>query len=192
MLLCGTIAQLKSVNCNSLKIGNEIINFSSKVKNLGLFLENNLSMDCAVSHIRKCFYLELRKIVLLRSYINEDATEKLVLSFVISRLDYCNSLFYNMTNDNIQKLQLIQNHAARLVKQAPKRSSASALLKQLHWLPVKQRITYKIAVLTYNCLYDDASPHYLKDLISKYVPPRALRSSDKKLLVALKKNLETF
>ena len=120
MLLCGTIAKLNSINCNSLKIGDEIINFSSKVKNLGVFLENNLSMDCAVSHIRKCCYLELRKIAQLRSYINEDATVKLVLSFVISRLDYCNSLFYNMSDENIQKLQLIQNHAARLVKKPPK------------------------------------------------------------------------
>ena len=97
-----------------------------------------------------------------------------------------------MSDENIQKLQLIQNHAARLVKKAPKRSSASALLMQLHWLPVKQRIIYKIAVLTYNCLYDDASPQYLKDLISKYIPTRTIRSSDKNLLVVPRKKLITF
>ena len=126
------------------------------------------------------------------SYIDENAAEKLVLSFVISRLDYCNSLFYNMSNENIKKLQLIQNHAARLVKKAPKRSSATSLLLSLHWLPVRQRIMYKIAVITYNCLYDDAAPQYLKDLITQYVPPRALRSSQKNLLLVKKTNLKTF
>ena len=97
-----------------------------------------------------------------------------------------------MSLGNVQKLQLIQNYAARLVKQAPKRSSASLLLSQLHWLPVKKRIVYKIAVLTYNCLYDNASPVYLKDLISNYVPTRSLRSADKNLLVKPKRKLKTF
>lgn len=192
LLLCGTHSKLNSVQAKSVKIGNEVINYSKKVKNLGMFFENNLSMNCAVSHIRKCCYLELRKIAHLRSYINEDAAKTLVLSFVISRLDYCNSLFYNMTNENIHKLQLVQNHAARLVKRAPKRSSASSLLKELHWLPVKQRIIYKIAVLVYNCLYDDNSPLYLKELINIYIPQRTLRSSQKHLLVKPLTNLKTF
>ena len=77
-----------------------------------------------------------------------------------------------MSNENVQKLQLDQNHAARLVKRLPKHSSVSSLLIGLHWLPVKQRINFKIGVLTYNCLYDDESPDYLKDLISKYTPSR--------------------
>ena len=73
-------------------------------------------MDNAVSHLRKSCYLELRKIANIRSYLSDAATLKLVLSLVISKLDYCNSLFYNMSLENIHKLQLIQNHAPRLVK----------------------------------------------------------------------------
>ena len=112
ILLCGTNARLKSVHPNSLKIGNNIIDFSPKVKNLGMCLENNLSMDHAVSHLRKSCYLELRKIANIPSYLSDSATQKLV----ISKLDYYNSLFHNMNLENIHKLQLIQNHAARLVK----------------------------------------------------------------------------
>ena len=97
-----------------------------------------------------------------------------------------------MSNENVQKLQLVQNHAARLVKRLPKHSSASSLLIDLHWLPVKQRIIYKIGVLTYNCLYVDESPDYLKDLISNYTPSRSLRSSNKNLLIEAKNNLATF
>ena len=92
ILLCGTNARLRSVRPNLLKIGNNIIYFSPQVKNLGMCLENNLSMDHAVSHLRKSCYLELRKIANIRSYLSDAATLKLVLSLVISKLDYCNSL----------------------------------------------------------------------------------------------------
>ena len=99
-----------------------------------------------------------------------------------------------MSQENVQKLQVLQNNAARLVKRVdkPKLSSASALLFALHWLPVKKRIVYKIAVLTYNCLYDKASPEYLKDLIVRYDPDRSLRSICKNLLVVKKTKLKTF
>ena len=177
ILLCGTNARL-----NSLQIGNNIIDFSPKVKNLGMCLENNLSMDHAVSQSRKSCYLELRKIANIRSYLSDAATLKLVLSLVIPKLDYCNSLFYNMSLENIHKLQLIQNHAARLVKKASKRSSAKLLLKDLHWLPVKDRIIYKIAVLVFNIINNNSSPSYLRELITVYTPQtqRSLRSSQKK------------
>ena len=115
-------------------------------------------MDNAVSHLRKSCYFELRKIANIRSYLSDAATLKLVLSLVISKLDYCNSLFYSMILENIHKLHLIQNHAARLVKKASKRSSTKLLLKDPHWLPVQDGIIYKIAVLVFN------TPHKLRDL----------------------------
>ena len=183
ILICGTNARLKSVRPNSLKIGNNIIDFSPKVKKtLGLCLENNLSMDNAVSHLRKSCHLELRKTANIRSYLSDAATLKLVLSLVISKLDYCNFLFYNMSLKNIHKPHLIQNHAARLVKKASKRSSAKLLLKDLHWLPVKDRIIYKITVLAFNIINNNSSPFYLRELIRVYNPQtqRSLRSSQKK------------
>ena len=194
ILLCGTNARLKPVHPNSLKIGNNIIDFSPKVKNLGMCLENNLSMDHAVSHLRKSCYVELRKIANIRSYLSDAATLKLVLSLVISKLDYCNSLFYNMSLENIHKLQPIQNHAARLVKKASKRSSAKLLLKDLHWLPVKDRIIYKSAVLVFKIINNNSSPSYLRELITVYTPQtqRSLRSSQKSLLEVPRKNLKTF
>ena len=73
-------------------------------------------MDNAVLHLRKSCYLEFRKIANIRSYLSDAATQKRVSSLVISKLDYYNSLFYNMSLENIHKFQLIQNHAVRLVK----------------------------------------------------------------------------
>ena len=115
ILLCGTNGRLKSVRPNSLKISNNITDFSSKVKkNLGMCLENKLSVDNAVSHLRKSCYLELRKIANIRSYLSDAATQKLVLSLAISKLDYCNFLFYNMSLENIHKLQLIKKKCSPL------------------------------------------------------------------------------
>ena len=84
---------------------------------------------------------------------------------MLSKLDYCNCLFYGMSNDNFHKLQLIQNHAARLVKRVHKRSSASCLLKELHWLPIKYRVMYKVSLIVFKCLNTSEFPSYLKDLI---------------------------
>ena len=100
-----------------------------------------------------------------------------------------------MTEENVKRLQLIQNfqnHAARVVKNASKSCSASSLLFSLHWLPIKKRIVYKIAILTYNCLNDIDAPKYLKDMIEVYVPSRTLRSCKQSLLVVPKKNLKTY
>ena len=133
-------------------------------------------MDHAVSHLRKSCYLELRKIANIRSCLSDAATLKVVLFIVIFKLDYCNSLFYNMSLENIHKLQLIQNHAARLVKKASERSSSKLLLKDLHWLPVKDCIINKIAVLVFNII--SSSPSYLREIIRVYTPQtqRSLRS----------------
>ena len=130
-------------------------------------------------HTNSC-YFELRKIAHLRPLISEEATKQLVIAFVISKLDYCNSLFCSMTNGNIEKLQKIQNHAARLIKKVPKRQSITPVLKDLHWLPVKARFQYKTAIFVYQSLNDELYPSYMKEMLTPYVPSRPLRSSVKK------------
>ena len=149
-------------------------------------------MNCHVSYIRKCCYFEIRKIAHLRPFIDEKSTEKLVVSLVLSKLDYCNSLFYNMTNQNFYKLQLVQNHAARLIKKQPKTSSASLLLKELHWLPIKFRVSFKISLIVFKCLNDENFPSYLSELLTIYTPSRTLRSLDTNLLVKPLMKLTTF
>ena len=103
------------------------------------------------------------------------------LGIVAACLDYCNSLLHGTSSDNLPNLQVTQNALARVVCQAARTCSATELRRQLHWLPVKQRINYKLAVLTYKAR-QSGSPSYLASLISDYVPSRSLRSSDKLLL----------
>ena len=138
-------------------------------------------MESQLNHVCKLSYLELRRLAHLRSYLNMDAMKKLMSAFVLSRLDYCNSLFAGLSNDKITKLQRIQNNAARLVLKQPKRHHISPLLKDLHWLPIKARIDYKVALLCFKCLSNNA-PAYKKDLIVPYTPARMLRSSSSNLL----------
>ena len=107
--------------------------------------------------------------------------KKLVSAFVLSRLDCCNSLFAGLSNDKITKLQRIQNNAERLVLKQHKRHLISPLLKNLHWLPIKARIDYKVALLCFKCMNNNA-PAYIKDLIVPYTPARMLRSSSSNLL----------
>ena len=141
-----------------------------------VFIDNGLSMESQLNHVCKLSYLELRRLAHLRPYLNMDAMKKLVSAFVLSRLDYCNSLFAGLSNDKITKLQRIQNNAARLELKQPKLHHIRPLLKDLHWLPIKARIDYTVALLCFKCLNNN-SPVYIKDLIVPYTPARMLRSS---------------
>ena len=104
------------------------------------------------------------------------ANSSLVHSFVSSTLDYCNALLYGCAKHLLDKLQKIQNFAARVVMGGRKYDHVKPLLKALHWLPVAQRIDFKIALLTYKCL-NGFAPKYLVDLLEVQESCRALRSN---------------
>ena len=88
----------------------------------------------------------------------------------------------NLPKYQIKNLQKLQNHAARVIFRKSVREHAMPLLMDLHWLPVTARIDYKIALIIYKCL-NNLSPSYMSELISKYVPSRALKSGGSSLIV---------
>ena len=104
----------------------------------------------------------------------------IAVALVQSRLDYCNSLFFNMSCLNISKLQRVQNLAARLALN-DWCSPIQQIFVNLPWLPIQARIKFKICNLTYKLLSEN-QPANLRSLITSYVPPRLLRSSDQCLL----------
>ena len=183
---------LSQVNISEVLIDSEKILVSKSAKNLGVILDSNLNMNQAVASVRRSCYLELRKISNIRHILTEETVKMLVLACVISKLDYCNSLFYNITEENMTKLQQVQNHAARLIMKKKKRDSATPLLKHLHWLPISVRADFKICTITYQCLNDPDYPQYLKDLVTPYQPTRSLRSTNKNQIVQPRTRLSRF
>ena len=105
------------------------------------------------------------KIKSICKYITKEACTTLVLMLCMSHLDYSNALLYGLLNKTIKRYQVIQNICAKLVLGRPKYSSSTKALKSLHWLPIQQRITYKIGLLTFKCI-NKAAPKYLQELIS--------------------------
>ena len=142
------------------------IPFKKSVKNLGLALDCHLTMNAHVSNIARTCYFELRRLASIRRFLTSTATATLVSAFVLSRIDYRNSLLFVSTHDVTSHLQRIQNYAARVILRLPKSSSITIHLKSLHWHPVKVRSTYKIACLCYHC-YSSTAPSYVTDMLHK-------------------------
>jgi len=117
----------------------------------------------------------------VRQSLPNDVAKIVACSIVDSRLDYCNSLFVGMCDRNFKKLQRVQNTLARVVLRAGKFEHITPVLIQLHWLPVKQRALYKLALITLNVLQHN-NPVYLRDLLTTRNPSRNLRSSSQQLL----------
>ena len=104
-----------------------------------------------------CFY-QLRQLRVVRRSLTEDALRSLVQAFIHCRLDYCNALLAEIADTQVKRLQSVQNAAARLVSGARRRDHIS-----LHWLPLRQRIFFKTAVLVWKCIHDVA-PAYLQEV----------------------------
>ena len=117
----------------------------------------------------------------IRKYLDMPSCECLMNGLMMSRLDYCNALFYGAPEKSLDELQRLQNRAARILKLTPKFSHITPVLKDLHWLPVRQRIDYKIILMVFKCL-NGYAPEYLSDLITPHAPSRALRTADLHLL----------
>ena len=138
-------------------------------------------MTSHVNFICKKASFGIRKIGSLRKYLDRDSTEMLVHSFITSQLDYCNSLLYGLPDYQTDKIQRIQNSAGRLVTLTKNYEHISPILDDLHWLPVKKRIMFKILLMTYKAVSGTA-PLYICELINVKVPTRTLRSNTAPIL----------
>ena len=103
-----------------------------------------LSFQQQISSVCRIFYLELRRISAIRHYLSEDVTNKLLRAFVLSRVDYCNSLLAGCPKYLLSKLQKVQNNAARLIFRTTRSAHITPMLHSLHWLPIEQKIEYKL------------------------------------------------
>jgi hypothetical protein len=158
------------------------IAFSAQLKSLGVTLEQNLSFDRHVANIVRASNFNIRALRHIRPMLDKTTANTVACSIVSTRLDYCNSLLHGVSVKNIQRLQRVQNTLARVVAGTKRREHIRPVMRNLHWLPVQQRIEYKVALITYKVLCTD-QPEYLRSLIQEYKPARRLRSEGQGLLV---------
>ncbi len=185
IMLFGSCHQLKKFKLESVPIGGASIVPSSKVKNLGVIQDSNMTMAAHVSRICSSAYMHLRNISRIRAFLSQKTTEQLVHAFVSSRLDMGNALLFGITQEQLDRVQKIQNSAARLVTRTRRCDHITPVLHELHWLPVKQRIEYKILLQVYRVV-NNSAPAYLTELLQRHAPSRSLRSENKGLLVVPK------
>ena len=161
----------------NISVNGTVIHCTPTVRNLGFFFDETLTMNYHISKVCQSVYLQLRNISRIRHLLDLDTCKILIHSLVTGRMDYCNSLLYGLPKSSLSRLQKMQNMAARILKNKKKNDHITHVLKELHWLPVENRIEYKIACLVFKCLAGSA-PTYLNSHIKQYQPPRSLRSSN--------------
>ena len=96
-----------------------------------------------------------------------NATAQLIHALISIRLDYCNSVLYNLPKNSILRLQIIQNQAARILTKTPRLDHITMVLIDLHWLKIEERIVYNLLILTFNAFIDRTAPLYLCELIEQ-------------------------
>ncbi|XP_064193957.1 uncharacterized protein LOC135256013 [Anguilla rostrata] len=117
----------------SISLGDTVMSSSPTAKNLGVVMDNRLSLSQNNTAVSRTFRFFLYNIRRTRPFLTIYATQLLVQAMVLSRLDYCNSLLAGLPASAIRPLQLIQNAAARLVYNLPRHSHVTPLLTDLHW-----------------------------------------------------------
>ena len=140
-------------------------------------------MERHVNSVCKSCFGQIRQISHIRQFLTTDATKSLVNSHVTSRLD----LLYGVPKTILNKLQNVQNTAARVVTRTSRFSHITPILKELHWLPIQYRVQYKILTHTCKALHGQ-SPGYIKKLLNVYMPRRYSRSQNNHLILEVPKS----
>ena len=172
-----------------------ILQSSDVVNNLGVYLDSGLVMDRQVSKLCQVCYFHLRRLRTVRRSLTKESLLTLVHAFITSRVDHCNGLLFGSHSYLLDRLQSVLNSAARLVLNIPKFSHISAAIRdELHWLPIRRRIDFKIALMVRHCLVG-AAPEYLMELchpVGSAVGRQCLRSASRGDLVVPRFRLQTF
>ena len=168
------------------KIDNSSLNTTHSARNLGFIFDENLTFSDQISSLSKSCYSHIRELRCIRPYLDSKTASTIAASIVHSKLDYCNSPYYNLPKSQINRLQQIQNCLARTVVKTPKSSLITPILRSLHWLKINERIEYKLLSLTYKVL-TPSQPDYLQlHITSSQSRPLLSPSSSRPYTLVLK------
>ena len=139
-----------------LDVDGTLIRPSVKIRNLGVIFDSRMSMSYHISHICSTVTFYLKNISRIRRFIDQSACHNAVRSLVLSRVDYCNGLLSTIPSNQLIRIQRLQNWAARLVLQVSRDHPTQPLFNSLHWLPLKQRIMFKLLLIVSKTLNKQA------------------------------------
>ena len=163
-LYVGRRTDFDSLGVRKLKVNDREITINKCVKSLGVMLDSELMMRDQIGHVVQVAGYHLRNLAFVRKYLDQSVMTKLVYNHVLSKLDYCNSLYYGLPDYLLKKLQMIMNRAARLIRGLSRRDRITPALIQLHWLPIKARIVYKQCAMVHQAL-NYGKPVYMRDML---------------------------
>ena len=170
-IVLGSKCLRDKVNIPYFRNGNSSIVPASKIRNLGAYFDSDMTTNHHISEICKSSSFHLRNMGLIRKYLTNDATEQLLHAFVTSRLDMGNSLLYGLPDLQIKRLSRLQNIAPRIITRTKPTEHITPVLRDLHWLPIKDRIIFKILVYVYKS-NNNMSPLYISNLLTPYKQER--------------------
>lgn len=166
-------------------IDGQILDISECVKNLGVKIDQNLSLDKQINEVCKTSFYYLKIVSSHKQSLDKKSLEQVIHSYVLSHLNSNLLLYYGLPSYRLEKLQRVQNCAARCVAGTNFRDHISPVLSNLNWLKIRSFIKYRYACFIYKCLdaNSEIKPEYLSDLLEWYNPSRTLRSQALNLLV---------
>ena len=184
-LWCSSVRRQYQIPTRPVRVGCTSVQPVTVVRNLGIYLDGDVSMRTHVTTtIRACFAI-LRQIRSVHRSLPRPAMLTLLRSLVINKLDFCGSVMAGAPDVLLLRLQSVLNAAVRLVFSARKYDHTTPLLRELHWLKVPERVKFRLCVLTYRCL-NGTAPHYLAETIHPVTSRgtrQRLRSADTSTLL---------
>ena len=150
-IILGTGKQLAKVEEISIVVGNIRLLSVDQVHNLGFFMDNLLRNHHHVSTVTSTTYLHLQNIQRIWPWLDLDFAKAITKALVLSKLDYCNAMLLGTTDFLSDKLQHIQNMACRVIANLHKYDHAAPTMSSLHWLRIREHITYETACLMHGC-----------------------------------------
>ena len=160
----------------------QLVDTSPVIRDLGFTIDSNLTMTSQVASVCRSAYYHLSRIAKIRDSVSTTVCKSLIHGLVTSHIDYGNAILSDSISDHrLHPPEMLQRSAARIVIQIRRgdRQSMTTILRQLHWLPVRKRIEYKLLVLVHRALYD-GTPEYLAALLLQHAPRRSLHSKCQK------------
>ena len=177
LLLESKVQREKVSKCFSIRLLAQEVTPSPSARNLGIVFDSALNFKSHISGISRACYYHIRDMRRIRRFLTPYVAKTIATSLIGSKLDYCNSVLFKVTEREILKLQGAQNCLERVVTRSPRFCHITPLLKSLHWLPVRYRIKFKLCSLTYQAL-TRGQPVYIRNMIKPSRKVRTLRSSD--------------